>query len=258
MKKTRIIAHRGANFFAPQNTLPAFEKAIELGAEGFETDIHLTKDGIPVLCHNYTVDATSDGKGNISDYTYEELQNFDFGNYFSPVYAGTKMPTVAEFLELFKKADLEILNIEIKSPKDPKEYNIVETTIDMVKEFGLFDKLIISSFNPALLARAKEYESECRTGLLYAPDNKWFWSVVKNPIKSAVELKCDAIHPNELFISREYVERAHANGLKVNPWTVNKPKSIEKCLDYGVDGIITNHPDLVAHLMKAREEKYGE
>ncbi len=256
MTDTKIIAHRGANFFAPQNTIPAFEKAIQLKTDGFETDIHLTKDGIPVLCHNYTINATSNGKGNISDYTYEELLSYDFGGYFSPAYEGTKIPTVEEFLELFKAADLDVLNIEIKSPKDPKEYNIVEATIDLAKKHDLFDKLLISSFNPELLVRAKEYDSDCKTGILYSPDKKWAWPFILDPIKSALEIKADALHPHEMFVSREYVERAHANGLMVNPWTVNGAKNIEKLLDYGTDGIITNHVDLVNHIKAVRKEKY--
>lgn len=257
MTDTKIIAHRGANFFAPQNTIPAFEKAVELSADGFETDIHLTKDGIPVLCHNYTIDATSDAKGNISDYTYEELLKFDFGGYFSSAYAGTKIPTVDEFLELFKKADLDILNIEIKSPKDPKEFNIVEATIDLAKEHGLFDKLLISSFNSELLVRAKDYDAECKTGFLYAPTKKWSIPAILDPIGFAQSIKADALHPYELFVTREYVERAHANGIMVNPWTIDKVKTIDKLLDYGVDGIITNHPDLVRHIMEVRKSRLG-
>ena len=97
---TKILAHRGANKHAPQNTIPAFLKAIELGADGVENDVHLTKDGELVICHNYTIDETSDGKGNISDYTLEELKKFDFGSYFSPDFAGTKIPTLHEFLEI--------------------------------------------------------------------------------------------------------------------------------------------------------------
>ena len=112
---TKILAHRGANKHAPQNTIPAFLKAIELGADGVENDVHLTKDGELVICHNYTIDETSDGKGNISDYTLEELKKFDFGSYFSPDFAGTKIPTLHEFLEI---ADpFSIINVEIKSPK---------------------------------------------------------------------------------------------------------------------------------------------
>ena len=83
MSKCKVISHRGANREAPQNTLPAFEKSIEIGVDGFETDIHLTKDGIPVVCHNYTIDETSSGQGDINELTYEELLNYDFGAYFT-------------------------------------------------------------------------------------------------------------------------------------------------------------------------------
>lgn len=254
MKHCNIISHRGANTFAPQNTIPAFQKSIELKVDGFETDVHLTKDGIPVLCHNYTINATSDSKGNITAFTYDELSQFDFGSYFSPAYKGTKIPTVDEFLTLAEKADLKVLNIELKSPKEAKEAEIVELTIDMVKEHGLLDRLLISSFNPELLVRAKEYEPECKTGLLYSPDKRLGWVISRDAVAYAENIGANALHPHEIFVSRNYVDRAHAHGIMVNPWTVDKPKNIEKMLDCGVDGIITNRPDLVKHLMTIREE----
>jgi glycerophosphoryl diester phosphodiesterase len=90
---TKIISHRGANKYAPQNTIPAFQKALEFNVEGFENDVHVTKDGVVVVCHNYTIDETSNGKGKIADYTFEELRKFDFGSYFSEEFAGTKIPS---------------------------------------------------------------------------------------------------------------------------------------------------------------------
>ena len=97
---TKILAHRGANKHAPQNTIPAFLKAIELGADGVENDVHLTKDGELVICHNYTIDETSDGKGNISDYTLEELKKFDFGSYFPLILQERKSPLCMNFWRL--------------------------------------------------------------------------------------------------------------------------------------------------------------
>ncbi len=94
---TKIIAHRGANKVAPQNTMPAFIKAKEMGAHGFENDVHYTKDGYIVICHNYSIDETSDGSGLILDMTLEELRKYDFGSYFSPAFAGTRIPTLDEF-----------------------------------------------------------------------------------------------------------------------------------------------------------------
>lgn len=252
--KTNVISHRGANFFAPQNTIPAFEKSLEIGVDGFETDVHLTKDGVPVLCHNYTINATSNKKGNITDYTYAELKAFDFGKYFSPIYEGTKIPTVEEFLSLVVKSDIKILNIELKSPKEKTETDLVTKTIDLVKEFGLMEKLIISSFNPDLLVEAKRYSPDCRTGLLYSPNKRIAWVISRDPIAYAKNIGADALHPHELYVTKKYVEKAHANGLMVNPWTVDVPKNIEKMLNCGVDGIITNHPDLVKHLISVREQ----
>ena len=83
MAQCNIISHRGANKYAPQNTLPAFKRALEIGTDGFETDVHLTKDGKVVLCHNYTIDETSNGKGAITDMVLDELKRYDFGSYFS-------------------------------------------------------------------------------------------------------------------------------------------------------------------------------
>ena len=92
MSDCLVITHRGANRYAPQNTLPAFQRAVEIGTDGFETDVHITKDGHVVLCHNYTIDETSNGKGLISQMTLEELKNYDFGSYFSKKFAGTTTP----------------------------------------------------------------------------------------------------------------------------------------------------------------------
>ena len=109
---TKIIAHRGASKAAPQNTLAAFKKAKAMGAHGFENDVHLTKDGVIVVCHNPTIDATSNGTGAICDMTLEELRQYDFGSYFSPEFAGEKIPTL-KFYEVAQ--GLEIVNVEIKT-----------------------------------------------------------------------------------------------------------------------------------------------
>ena len=124
----KIIAHRGSNKEAPQNTLPAFRRAIAEGTDGFETDVHVTKDGALVICHNYTIDATSDGRGEITSYTLGELKLFDFGSYFSDEFKGTPLPTVDEFLELVGPTDAEIINIELKSPRQ-SESGIVKKTL---------------------------------------------------------------------------------------------------------------------------------
>lgn len=248
MNDVKIIAHRGANKYAPQNTLPAFEKAIALGATGFETDVHITKDGVPVICHNYTINETSNGMGSISSYTVDELKKFDFGSYYSHRFADTRIPTLDEFLELVASSVIEVMNIELKSPRE-KESGIVEKTIKAVKKFGLFNRLLISSFDPKLLVEAKKIDPRCQTGFLYSPAHPETIHGHIAPIAFAKHIGVDALHPMDMYVSKLYVKAAHAAGLKVNVWTVNKDSDILKFIKAGVDGIISDCPDRVRKIV---------
>ena len=194
---TKILAHRGANKHAPQNTIPAFLKAIELGADGVENDVHLTKDGELVICHNYTIDETSDGKGNISDYTLEELKKFA-----------------------------------------------------CVKAHHLFDRLIISSFDPRLLVEAKEIDPNTRTGFLYSPDSPVIEQVYDDPIAYAKQIHADALHPLIAYVDEDYLDDCHKSGIIVNPWTVNLEEAMRLCSEWGSDGIITDTPDVAVSVIR--------
>ncbi len=250
MQACKIISHRGANKYAPQNTIPAFEKSVQIGTDGFETDVHITKDGQLVLCHNYTIDKTSNGKGKIAEKTLAELESYDFGGYFSPKFKNTKIPTVDEFLTFVETTDISVLNIELKSPVE-NETAIVRETIRLVKEHGLFDKLIISSFDPKLLVEAKEIDESTKTGFLYSPSKKNSYTnrLISKPIEYAKSIGVDAIHPMYIFVDEKLVKNAHEAGIMVNPWTVDGVKTIEKMINCGVDGIITNFPDVVGGLL---------
>ncbi len=252
MSNPLIISHRGANKYAPQNTIPAFERAIELGTDGFETDLHITKDGHVVICHNYTIDETSTGKGKISEMTLEELKQYDFGSYFSDKFKDTKIPTIDDFLSLVETTDCKILNIEIKPPKE-KETAIVRETIKAVKEHGLSDKLLISSFSPEILKEVKRLDKNCKTGFLYAPNSPTTPFVAWRIISFAKSLGCDAIHPQFIFVNEKYIKKAHEAGLMVNPWTVDLPEIIDNMLKWGADGIITNLPDVVSKMRERYE-----
>ncbi|MBQ8028270.1 MAG: glycerophosphodiester phosphodiesterase [Clostridia bacterium] len=251
MAKINVISHRGANRYAPQNTMPAFKKSIELGVDGFETDVHLTKDGQLVICHNYTIDETSDGKGKVSEMTLSQLEKFDFGSYFSPKYKGEKIPTVDEFLSFVSTTDIKVLNIEIKSPEEA-ETEIVKETIRLAKLHGVFDRLLISSFDPKLLVEAKEIDSSCKTGFLYSVNRKITYQnkLLSNYVDFAKSISADALHPQYLFVDEKYVETAHEAGIMVNPWTVDSVRAIEKMIRCGVDGIITDFPDVTNGLIE--------
>lgn len=243
---TNVIAHRGACKVAPQNTIPAFQKAIEMGADGFENDVHLTKDGFIVVCHNHDIDETSNGTGAIADYTLEELRQFDFGSYFSEEFAGTKIPTLDEFLDLCDT--MKVINIEIKAPRE-KGTDIVRKTIDKVKEFGLFEKLIISCFDKDILIECKKVDPKTKTGILYSMECP-YTEIYDDPIAFAKKIGADAIHPLGILVDEDYIIDCHKAGLIVNPWTIDKPYAIERLRDWGSDGVITNYPDVARSIIK--------
>lgn len=249
MAKCKVISHRGANKEAPQNTIPAFKRSLEIGCDGFETDIHLTSDGYPVICHNYTIDETSTGNGEVRSKTLQELRTYDFGSYFDKKFRGTQLPLLDEFLDVSDDEQVEIMNIEIKPPLDGN-LEIVKKTIDAVKEKGLFDKLLISSFSPEVLVECKRIEPKCKTGLLYAP-NKLFYlkKMLFGYVKFAKSINADYLHPHFFAVTKHYVKKLHKNGIKVNVWTVNKPEIAEKLLKYGVDGLITDLPAMANELV---------
>ena len=256
MYSCNIIAHRGANRRAPQNTLPAFQKALDIGCDGFETDVHLSKDGVPVICHNDTIDATSDGSGAISDLTLEQLKSYDFGSYFSKEFAGTTLPTLDEFLELAKTGGLKILNIELKKePDDARRDELVTKTLDAVEQHGLNDILLISSFCPKILKLVKQKNPVIQTAYLYPFGYFHAIQVVLPPILRMKDLNCAASHPHKASIIGNYVDQCHKNGLAVNVWTVDEAEEIRKMLRAGVDGIITDCPDRVHFILDEMNEE---
>ncbi|MBQ3150187.1 MAG: glycerophosphodiester phosphodiesterase [Clostridia bacterium] len=256
MSEYSIIAHRGANLYAPQNTLPAFRKALELQADGLETDVHLTKDGEAVICHNYSINETSNGLGKIADRTLKDLKSHDFGRYFSKKFKGTTLPSLDEFLELCKAESLKIMNIELKHPRT-KGSLIVEKTLEAVRKHGLIDKLLISSFDEKLLMRAKEIDPECKTAYLYPGPDSAVRCFFKPPYALVKKIGADAVHPNVFFVNKAMVDKFHSMGVKVNVWTVNTEEQIEKMVRCGVDGYITDSPadtrEIIERLLKRRK-----
>lgn len=249
----KIIAHRGSNKEAPQNTLSAFQAAVDEKADGFETDVHLTLDGVPVICHNYSIDDTSDGRGLVSGYTLAELKKFDFGSYFGERFRGTSAPTLDEFLFFVSKTSAEIINIELKCPAD-RVYELAKKTLDCVKKNGVLDRVIISSFSPALLRAVKAVDARCKTAFLF-PSNRpsVCRAVFFNPFIIVKSTAAAAIHPMSVLVTPFMVKTAHKLGVKVNVWTVNDEKSVLRLLKMGVDGIITDCPGKVRSIVQKYE-----
>lgn len=237
MAKTKIYAHRGASGwdtkYAPENTMPAFEKAIKMGADGIELDVQLTKDSVIVICHDERIDRTSDGIGWIKDYTLKELREFSFSKPH-PEYGDIKIPTLREFLEFFALTG-KGLNIELKTGLIYYD-GLEEKTAALVDEFGMNDRVIYSSFNHHSLKLLKRIAPKAHIGLLMREN------FVDVPGYTNM-MQAEAVHPNCEHIDKTYIDNCHANGLKVNTWTIDSLVGLKRFCEYGVDTIITDCPD---------------
>lgn len=238
--KPLVWAHRGASGYAPENTLAAFQKAVDLGADGVELDIQLTKDDQIVVIHDETIDRTSDGKGWVKDYTLEELRAFNY-NRTKPEYKHADIPTMREVFELLKPTGL-FINIEIKTGVVFYE-KIEEKILALTKEMGMEDRVCYSSFNHYTVTRIHELKSDAEVGFLYAD----------GPIDMpsyGVKHGVNALHPALYNLQYDgFVKECKEKGLKLNVWTVNERPYMEMCCQYGVDAIITNYPDIAKEVV---------
>ncbi len=227
--------HRGASKYAPENTFSSYIKAVEMGADGIEIDVHKSKDGHLIVCHDEKVDRTTNGKGFIKDLSLKEIKALDAGSWFSKDFIGEKVPLLEEVLEFVKKEDI-LLNIEVKN--GPIFYDkIEEDVINVVKAYDLVEQTIISSFNHYSLAYIKNIAKEFKTGILYIAGMLEPWEYAKS-------VGASAIHPLFLTINKEVVKQCQQNGIKVNPFTVNGEEELKLMKLFNVDGVITDCPDI--------------
>ncbi len=240
MLKPLIIAHRGASAYAPENTLAAFKKAIELGAEGIELDVHLSKDGEVVVIHDYSVDRTSNGRGPVAEMSLKELKALDFGSWFSEQYRSESIPLLREVLELLKGWN-GLLNIEIKHNRLEGCSQMEEKVLKLLDAYGFWEKTIISSFDHYSLIKIKEIEPSVRICPLYA-------AALYKPWEYAATLNAFAIHPHYHTVTPDVVKQCHEHNINVNVYTVDSPEHIQLMIDAGVDGIITNVPDIAIQI----------
>lgn len=236
-----IIAHRGASRQAPENTMAAFKRALELGTGGIELDVHLSTDGHLMVTHDEQVDRTSNGKGLVRDKSSGELRELDFGSWFSPEFKDEKIPELEEVLQLIAGWD-GLLNIEIKN--GPIFYPGIEQAVaDAVKKYNISQRTIISSFNHYSLVEIRKLMPEIKTAPLYMAG-------LYEPWEYARSMGACAIHPLFYNIVPEVMKGCKTNGILVNPFTVDQPEHIKAMISAGVDGIITNVPDIALKIVK--------
>lgn len=239
--KCRNYGHRGFSGAYPENTMLAFEKALEAGCEGIELDVHLTRDGEVVIIHDETIDRTSNRRGKVMDMTYEELCQVDFSYRFAGQFGFQKIPTLREYFNLVGDRDI-VTNIELKT--GVYEYPGIEKAVyDIIQEYHMEEKVIISSFNHHSVLRMKKIAPQLRCGFL---SETWILDVGSYVERYGVE----AYHPQFHMLTKEETNDLKAHNIAINTWTVNEPEDIQHMIDLEVDGIISNYPDRVAELLK--------
>ena len=243
-KNTKIWAHRGASGYAPENTLEAFQMAIEMGADGIELDVQFTKDRQLVVIHDETIDRVSDGHGRVVDYTLEELRHFTF-NKTHPEYQGCRIPTLEEVLTLMKPTGMTV-NIELKTGVNFYD-GIEDRVLRLVDQLDMQEQVIYSSFNHYSVMKVKELCPDAHTGFLYCDGTL-------HMAEYAVKHQVEALHPS--LPNTQYanlIPDCKSSGIKLHVWTVNRREDMERMVKYGVDAIITNYPDVAYEVIKGEK-----
>ncbi|WP_439424707.1 glycerophosphodiester phosphodiesterase family protein [Oenococcus alcoholitolerans] len=246
--KSLVISHRGLPALAPENTLPAFEKALEVGTDGLEIDLHLTKDGFLVINHDESVDRTSNSTGLIRDLTLQELKKLDFGCKFNPIYKNTRLLSFKEFLEWLSKTNFKgILLIELKT--DHFEYpGIEKKVLSDLKNFsnGRW-KIIFQSFNRRTILNLHGLDPKSLISkLTYSVNLRDIWEFKRGILFS---INPDFRNPlNRFFIF---------NFRKITffPWLIKLERDFEKLYDLPIPALITNHSDKAIKIRNNAEQR---
>ena len=223
---------------APENTLPAFARALEMGVAGIELDVHRSADGRLVVIHDFTVDKTTNGQGRVEQMSAAELRRLDAGGYFDSKFAGVQIPFLEEVLDLV--GDRCRLNIEIKSTH-PYADDASAGVAALIRDRNLYDQVIVSSFNPITLIKMRHLDPRIALGVLYDASMPAFL----RRVWAGPPLRPEAQHPHYALIDAEFMMWAHSLPAAVNTWTVNEVEEARRLAALGVDVIITDVPDQI-------------
>ncbi|HIQ06783.1 MAG TPA: glycerophosphodiester phosphodiesterase [Anaerolineae bacterium] len=254
LNRPMILAHRGGMALMPENTLEAFQNALAVGADALELDIHSSADGELVVIHDETVDRTTDGHGRVHDMTWEQLQALDAGYRWTPdggkTYPyrgqGLRIPSLRQVLTTFPNARV---NIEIKQADPP----IVTDLVQLIEETGAWDRVLVTSFDTTTMRHFRTMEPDVASGAAEDEIRTFYaFQLLRltpfyRPVADAFQVpeSYDSIH----VVTKRFVESAHHHRIAVHVWTVDDPADMRRLLELGVDGLITNRPDLARQVL---------
>ncbi len=243
-----IFAHRGASVHAPENTIAAFDLALEHHADAVELDVQLTADGHLVVIHDRSVRRTTGGDGNVSSMRLEEIKVLDAGSSFHPRFRGEPVPTLEEVFERY--GGKTYLNVELKNETSP--WNALpDRVVQIVDRFNVGDEVLISSFNPLAILRVRRLNPDIPIAALAY--RSWKGEPVRrmagNPFRT------QALHVDRRDVNEELVARTHKNNQRLHVYTVNDVIEIQKFTAMGVDGIFTDDPQLASQTLNRTVER---
>ncbi|MCK5444426.1 MAG: glycerophosphoryl diester phosphodiesterase [Rhodospirillaceae bacterium] len=231
----KIIGHRGACGSAPENTLASIARAIELGAPAVEFDATISRDGHPVIMHDFNVDRCSDGHGPVVLKTLDEISQIDAGSWFSPQFKNERIPPLSDALALVLSSNI-VLNLEIKPTlgwEEPTARAVAET---LQKVWPEDRQILVSSMSTLALDVFHELMPNIPLGLIvYAVPDNW-----RDLLDRHV---CHSLHCNPAFVTQELITAVHASGHRLHIYTINDPAQAQALFDMGVDAVFTDHPD---------------
>lgn len=240
---TQVFAHRGYSAVFSENTMTAFLEAEKTGCDGIELDVQLTKDGEVVVIHDEKVDRTTSGTGWVKDFTFKEVRNMNANK------SGMKKEPIPSLIEVFEwmKTNKLICNIELKNTIIPYE-GMEEKVIEMIRKYGLSNRIIISSFNHYSIVYSYRHAPEIETAPLYSEGLYMPW-VYAQSIRAA------GIHPKHLAATDEIIRQAMENGIAVRPYTVNKDNDMHRLFNMNCTAFITDDPLKALRIRKQYEKR---
>lgn len=245
--KPLSIAHRGFSDIYPQNTIIAFQKAIELKVDAIELDVSLSRDGHMIVFHDSEVSRLTDGEGFIKDLTLSEIKQLDAGVRYGDQYRGTKIPTLSEAVEVICKSDVRLC-IELKARHDDLKEGIERKVLQILRNHDCLHNTMFTSYNGQVVKSL----SEMCPGLLvgYDPSPEQTKNYPPDAILAICnEYKANAVLFDHRFVTSQLVRAVHCADLQIFVWTVNKPRNMLEMIDLSVDGIMTNCPDILTKFL---------
>ncbi len=236
-----VIAHRGASLHAPENTMAAFNLAVEVGAHAIELDAKLSRDGEVVIMHDSTLDRTTDGTGTVRSHTVMELRALDAGSRFGESFTGEKVPILADVCDSL--AGKILINVELTNYATPFD-QLPEKVISLIVHRGIEKNVLISSFNPVVLIRSKRIAPDIPIGLLVRGSPRL---LINRLMRSWIMYDC--YHPAWEHVSQDLIEQERSAGNRIHVWTLNTAEEMINLAQAGVNGIITDDPSLALNVL---------